>query len=169
MYVRVPRQPWADLRTHPGKLTIHPLAEDLDTLRNPSFLARRQQHLACEASTAFAVPTQPGIEAGIAAFQNEHYWYAFGVQRSGDRLVLLLRRHRGNDISVVATTDLPKSVRDLKLKISADGGSYAFAYDDGAGWQWLARNQDGTLLSTDVAGGFVGTVLGPYARQLGNR
>ena len=25
-------------------------------------------------------------------------------------------------------------------------------------------NEDGTLLSTDVAGGFIGSVIGPYAR-----
>ena len=28
----------------------------------------------------------------------------------------------------------------------------------------LRENEDGTMLSTDVAGGFVGAVLGPYAR-----
>jgi xylan 1,4-beta-xylosidase len=168
MFVRVPKTSWADLRTHPGKLTIHPLAEDLDTLRNPSFLARRQQHLAFEASTAFTVPAQPGTEAGIAAFQNEHYWYAFGVQRINGRLLLSLRRHRGNDVIVVATANLPNAVHDLTLKITADGGAYAFGYDDGSGLTWLAREQDGTTLSTDVAGGFVGTVVGPYARQLGN-
>lgn len=168
MYVRVPKQPWVDLRTHPGKLAIHPLAEDLDTLRNPSFLVRRQQHFAFEASTSLCVPTQAGIEAGIAAFQNEHDWYALGVRRAGDRLLLSLRRHRGDDVAVVATTDLPGIVHDLRLKISADGGAYTFGYDDGSGWKWLARNQDGTMLSTDVAGGFVGTVLGPYARRLGH-
>lgn len=166
MYARVPSQPWADLRTHPGKLTIHPLAEDLDTLRNPSFLARRQQHLAFDASTALTVPAHAGTEAGIAAFQNERYWYAFGVQRVGGHLLLSLRRHRGDGAAVIASIELPKSVRTLSLRISADAGAYAFGYDDGAGWKWLARNEDGTVLSTDVAGGFVGTVLGPYARQL---
>jgi hypothetical protein len=28
----------------------------------------------------------------------------------------------------------------------------------------LKRDDDATILSSDVAGGFVGTVLGPYAR-----
>ena len=50
-----------------------------------------------------------------------------------------------------------------------DAGVYGFAYDDGAGWTWLERHADGTVLSTDVAGGFIGTVLGPYARQLGSK
>lgn len=167
LFVRTPKQAWADLARHPGKLAIHPLAEDLDTLRNPSFLARRQQHVVFEASTSLSVPAEAGVEAGIAAFQNEHYWYAFGVQREGDHLLLSLRRHRGDDVVAVARTVLPASVGELKLKVTGDGGVYAFAYDDGSGWTWVERHADGTVLSTDVAGGFIGATIGPYARQLG--
>jgi alpha-N-arabinofuranosidase len=110
-----------------------------------------------------------GVEAGIAAFQNENYWYAFGVQREGDHLRLSLRRHRGGDKTVVDSTDLPAGVGELKLKISGDGKVYGFAYDDGSGWKWLQRDVDGTLLSTDVAGGFIGATVGPYARRLDNQ
>lgn len=168
MFVRTPKQAWADLHSHPGKLAIHPLAEDLDTLRNPSFLARRQQHLSFDASTSLAVPTQDGVEAGLAAFQNEHYWYTLGVRREGGQLLLALRRHRGDSTTVVATAALPARLDKLALKISGDGGEYAFAYDTGAGWVWLERHADGTVLSTDVAGGFIGATVGPYARRLGH-
>ncbi|WP_232823564.1 glycoside hydrolase family 43 protein [Dyella sp. C9] len=169
LFVRVPKQPWADLRSHPGKLAIHPLAEDLDTLRNPSFLARRQQNTQFEASTSFAVPVDRDVEAGIAAFQNEHYWYALGVRRDGGHLLLSLRRHRGGEVATVATAELPGTLHSLALMISGDGGVYGFAYDDGAGWTWLSRHEDGTVLSTDVAGGFIGAVVGPYARVLGGQ
>ncbi len=40
---RVLRHAWADLHKRPGMLAAHPLAEDLDTLRNPAFLGRRQR------------------------------------------------------------------------------------------------------------------------------
>jgi len=53
----------------------------------------------------------------------------------------------------------------LRLMINGDGARYSFSYDAGQGWQALQDNDDGSLLSTAVAGGFVGTVLGPYARQ----
>ena len=55
-------------RSRPGWLSIHPQRERLDTLRNPSFLARRQQHLVFEASTALELPAT-GVSAGLAAFQ----------------------------------------------------------------------------------------------------
>ena len=41
----------------------------------------------------------------------------------------------------------------------------AFFYDAGDGWRLFHDNDDASLLSTELAGGFVGTVLGPYARQ----
>ena len=63
-------------------LAVHPLAEDLDTLRNPAFLGRRQQHLRFEASTAMTPPAS-GVAAGLAAFQSEAYWYFLGVRDLG--------------------------------------------------------------------------------------
>ncbi|MEL1265443.1 glycoside hydrolase family 43 protein [Pseudoxanthomonas putridarboris] len=169
MFVRVPRQAWADLRGHPGRLAITPLAEGLDTLRNPSFLGRRQQHTAFEASTSFAVPRETRTEAGMAAFQNERHWFAFAARRTRDGVELSLQRRKGGEHATVASTPLPASTTHLQLKIAADGGAYAFGYDAGDGWTWLRQGEDGTLLSTDVAGGFVGAVVGPYARTLQDR
>ena len=53
----------------------------------------------------------------------------------------------------------------LKLRISANGASHSFFYDTGLGWKPLLENDDGSFLSTEIAGGFVGTVLRPFARQ----
>ncbi|WP_201312570.1 glycoside hydrolase family 43 protein [Dyella sp. EPa41] len=165
-FVRTPSTPWADLRSHPGQLAIEPQAQDLDTLHNPSFLARAQQHLAFDASTELVVPAQDGVEAGIAAFQNEHYWYAFGVHRAAGKYLLTVRLHRGAASELMGTAALDKAPAHLQLKISADAGRYDFAYNEGSGWKLLLRGADGSLLSTDVAGGFVGATLGPYARLL---
>ena len=163
MYVRVPKQPWADLTGHAGRLAMRPLAEGLDTLRNPAFLARRQQHTAFEASTALQVPVEAGIEAGIAAFQNETHWYFLGVRRKGQGMELFLEKSGSEGRRTVAVKTLPAS-DSLKLKIAGDAADYSFGFDAGKGWQWLKQNEDGTLLSTDVAGGFVGAVVGPHAR-----
>jgi beta-glucosidase len=166
MFVRVPKQPWADLKAEPGKLAIHPLADGLDTLRNPSFLARRQQHLAFEASTALMMPAQPDVAAGLAVFQNEKHWYFLGVRRKGRQAELFLEKDSGGQTATLAA----RTIRDaatLKLKVSVKGGAYSFAFDAGSGWQWLQRDDDGSMLSTDIAGGFVGATIGPYARAEG--
>lgn len=165
MYLRTPTQPWADLKTQPGWLAIRPLATGLDSPHNPAFLARRQQHLSFEASTALKPPAEPGVDAGIAAFQGSKYWYFLGARRIGDQLELFLEKDGGAQPRVIAHTRVAAPRDELKLKISGDRGVYSFAYDaDGKGWRWLKRDDDATILSTDVAGGFVGTVLGPYAR-----
>ncbi|HEX2083450.1 MAG TPA: glycoside hydrolase family 43 protein [Xanthomonadaceae bacterium] len=165
LFVRVPKRDWYDLAD--DRLAITPLGEGLETLRNPAFLARRQQHIAFEASTALRVPDEAGTEAGMAAFQNETHWYFLGARRRESAIELFLEKHDEAGRRIVATRTLPAS-DTLRLKIEGDGGEYTFGFDTGQGWQWLARNQDGTLLSTDVAGGFVGAVLGPHARIAAN-
>jgi alpha-N-arabinofuranosidase len=164
LHVRVPREPWADLRAKPGALTIHPRAETLDTLGNPSFLARRQQHTSFDASTALQLPPTGRIAAGIAAFQNENFWYFLGTRRTADGVQLFLERRDGKNTQTLVTTTLSDDA-PLKLKISAAGAAYSFSYETpDRRWRTLQANADGTLLSTDVAGGFVGAVVGPYAR-----
>ena len=167
MYVRVPKRQWVDLTGHAGRLAVSPLAEGLDTRRNPAFLARRQQHTSFEASTALQVPVEQGTEAGIAAFQNETHWYFLGVRRKGKQSELFLEKSDRAGRRIVATATLPAS-DSLKLKIAGDKADYSFGFDAGRGWQWLKQGEDGTLLSTDVAGGFIGAVVGPHARIASN-
>jgi xylan 1,4-beta-xylosidase len=164
LYVRVPGESWADLRAKPGTLTIHPRAESLDTPKNPSFLARRQQHTSFSASTAFELPQAGRIAAGIAAFQSEGYWYFLGARRTPAGVQLFLERRNGSSTETRATTTLPAHA-PLRLQIRANGPTYSFEYETpDQGWQTLLEREDGTLLSTDVAGGFVGAMVGPFAR-----
>ena len=50
----------------------------------------------------------------------------------------------------------------ITLTIRMTGGTMGFDYSVGGHVQTLADNIDATLLSTQKAGGFVGTVVGPY-------
>ena len=162
--VHVPKQQWFDTTSNPGSLTIRALKVNLDAMRNPSFLARRQEDLKFDASTELAPPTVPALSAGLAAFQNEKYWYFLGTRQAAGGLQVFLERSAGEERKNY-TSETLKPVEKLRLRISGDGGKYSFYYDAGAGWVPLRENDDGTILSTEIAGGFVGTVLGPYARQ----
>jgi beta-glucosidase len=160
LQVRVPRETWFDLRSKPGTLTIQPQTAPLDSTTNPSFLARRQQHLAFDASTSLMRPASTSITAGLAAFQSEKYWYFLGARGNE----LFLEKKSGTFVETIARAPLPVG-RQLKLRVSGDGRAYSFFFDaDGKGWQPLKQNEDGSILSTSVAGGFVGAVVGPYAR-----
>jgi alpha-N-arabinofuranosidase len=162
LQVHVPRHKWYELGN--GTLVIHPLSVKLDEKRNPSFYARRQAHQRFAASTELRPPKLPGTAAGLAAYQNESHWYFFGTRRVGGQLQIFLERDAGDSASPVSTVtvDAPET---LRLIINGNAGRYSFFYDAGAGWTLLHDNDDASILSTEVAGGFVGTVLGPYARQ----
>ena len=170
LQVRIPKAPWLDLQSRPGWLTIHALPASLDTLGNPSFLARRQQHMNFEASTALELPDGGGIAAGIAVFQNERYWYFLGARRRGGQLQIFLEKDTGYGAAVVATATSAAAapangIALTRFKVTAQARRYSFFYSTGSGeWQTLLQDDDGVFLSTDVAGGFTGTVLGPYAR-----
>ncbi len=162
--VHVPKVSWYDLETQGGKLTITPLATTLSQKANASFLARRQQHINFDASTSFELPDDEDLSAGLAAYQSEDYWYFLGARRDADQVKVFLEKTIGGKIEVIAEQRIP-SAQELKLKVSGEGRAYSFSYDaDGDGWKALKERDDGSILSTEVAGGFVGAVIGPYAR-----
>jgi xylan 1,4-beta-xylosidase len=162
LQIYVPRTPWFSLDD--GALAIKPQKANLDAKLNTSFLARRQQDKKFAASTELSVDLEPGVAAGLAAYQNHGHWYFLAARRTADGLAVFLERRAGQTTQIVATTRIPKPAT-LRFRIRADGKQYSFDYDAGKGWQALKENDDGSILSTRTAGGFVGTVLGPFARQ----
>ena len=169
-FLRTPHKTWFSLTEHPGALALQPGEESLSGSGNPSFLGHRQQHTRFIASTAIRLPAVAGQTAGLAAFQNESHNFFLGVRRHGPGLQVLLERSAGGDhggaSQTVARVDLPAPVPDLiYLKIEGDGRAYSFSYATRpSGWQVLKDREDGTILSTNVAGGFVGVYLGLFAR-----
>ncbi len=169
--MRTPRgQPWYDLTSHPGWLTRHARPEPLGGRGQPSFVGRRQQHATASASTVVAfAPTAPGDFAGLAAFQNETHYYALGIGLArGQRVVRVERKAGGapgarGDVLASARLGLPPGA-PVYLRIDASGREYGFFYAEKPGqWRQLVAGADGTILSTKVAGGFVGTFFGVFA------
>ena len=166
LQVRAPQRPWFDLQRQPGQLSITPAVTPLDGLSNPTYLGRRQQHLAFEASTAMHPPEDERVSGGLVAFQSEGYWYFFGCRRVGASVLIFLEKKSGAEVRQVATASV-KPASTIKLRIRAEGARYAFFYDvggEGNTWRPLVENDDGSILSTEVAGGFVGATVGPYGR-----
>ena len=163
---------WVQLRTvggdwyaaKSGALQIAPGINSLTTAARPTFLARRQQHMHFDATTRLHIPSSPDVSAGIAAFQNEKHWYALTAKREGKRVHLALSKAAGDAAQVIANTTA-NTAEAISLRISGDAGRYSFSFDAGNGWQTLKADDDATHLSTDVAGGFVGTMLGMYALE----
>ena len=171
MMMRNPRETWYDLASTPGALSLAARPVDLGDNANPSFLGRRQQHQFAMAETTMRwLPTKEGDRAGLAALQNDDWFYFLAVGLEAGRPVIELRRRAGPDEAaegvVIASAPLAEAADATRLRITARAGQYDFAYAGDAGdWITLARDVDGTILSTRTAGGFVGVTLGVHARS----
>lgn len=169
MRMRAQLAPWLDLTSEPGVLRLTPRAASIGGLAEPSFVARRQQHMNAEASTALRFIPRGDEEAGLVALQNDLFYFFLAVGEDDGRRVVRLRRRAGGsdpaDGAVIATGELPSAGSALVyLRVSAQGGRYSFAYATTPGaWIDLARDLDGRILSTRTAGSFVGAVFGLYA------
>jgi xylan 1,4-beta-xylosidase len=168
MTPRVPKSAWHRLRA--GTLELTPRAQRIGEKLQPSFIARRQQHLAMTASTSlrFAAPNA-GDKAGLAVYQDDAHYYFIGIVNDGGRRVLRVERRAGPgdpvDGAVLASAPLADDA-PVRLRIAARGGRYDFSYGtDAQNWTKLLGDADGTILSTRIAGGFVGAMIGPYAHS----
>ncbi len=168
--IRTPAAQWYDLSTNPGALTLHPRSVPLGVRGQPAFVGRRQQHAVMTATTAMHyVPSRPGDAAGLVAFQSDSFYYFLGeTLRDGKPVVRLVRRaaskDSGAEVTIAEAALASRGDGPLLLRIAARGGRYDFSYSEqGGAWRVLAHDVDGTILSTHIAGGFVGTIIGMYA------
>ncbi len=59
----------------------------------------------------------------------------------------------------------PYAGTSVRLRIVLRGAVCDFLYAGADGrWHMLAKDQDATILSTKTAGGFIGAMVGPFAR-----
>ena len=163
--LRAPSETWWQLDGGKGRLSLTPRAETLWGTSNPSFLARRVQHANFTATTAMEVPSAAGVSAGLAVFQGERFHYFLAASRDGDSVVLSVEKLSGGEPEKIGTAKLPKSAKDVQLRVDAKGPVCGFSYStDGKKWETLVAETDAKLLTTDVAGGFVGATVGMHAR-----
>ena len=149
---------------------INPFEANVKEVKPTSTLFYRQMHNTFSyAATLDYKPESEKDLAGIVALQSENANYVFGITKKGDDYILVLQRNfkqrfrREMDSKVIASTKIDIS-KPVRLQVSAKGDKYEFAYAvDGADFETLGGTVSGDILSTDVAGGFTGCLLGLYA------
>lgn len=162
---------WIGLRNPPkrfyrlkkGALLLTGAGQLGDRNAVPAFIARRQQHQnATVAVNVSFSPRKEGDRAGLVALQNDDDYVFFGVtQLEGKRAVALFTREGGHAEKLVASAPIPPGA--IRLSFRSQGAHLGFAYTVGGKKAELGSGIDASLLSTQKAGGFVGTVVGPYA------
>lgn len=151
-------------------LEITPFNTNIKERKPTSTLFHRQQHKTFSFSTT--LDYQPKSEkdmAGVTAYQNENSNYVFGITKKGKENYLVLQKNskpdrRGEIVSEIIANEPIDLNSPIDLKISAEGDKYQFSYAvNGSDFKTVGGTVSGDILSTDVAGGFTGALLGLYA------
>ncbi|WP_343525899.1 glycoside hydrolase family 43 protein [Sphingomonas sp.] len=166
--IRTPQSPF--YRVANGRLSLDGRAPLGDRSGVPAFVGRRQQHVVADVSTTVDfTPARDGARAGLAAIQNDYAYLFFGLTRiDGQPRIALYAREGKNTRDEAAPETLIASAPfrargPVTLTIYARGGTMSFDYQADGRTATLKSDVDVRFLSTAKAGGFVGTVVGPYA------
>lgn len=160
--LRGPREAFATA-TKDG-LAIAPFSTTINEVKPTSTLFYRQQHSNFTATVSLDyTPASAKDLAGIVCLQNETYHYVFGITKKGADHYLVLQRTENGESTTIASSKIETS-GPVQLQVSAKGDDYKFNYAEGKGdFKNLGGVVSGDILSTDVAGGFTGALIGLYA------
>lgn len=160
--VRAPKENFISLTKNGVK--INPFSTNIKAKAPVSALFHRQQHASFE--TTVSLDFKPKSEkdlAGITCYQNEKFNYVFGItKKDKDFYIVLERTEKGN--STLISSEKISLLKNIQLQVVANGDDYQFNYSlDGKNFSNLGGHVSGDILSTDVAGGFTGSLIGLYA------
>jgi alpha-N-arabinofuranosidase len=165
-FLRTPPDEFASLSARPGYVRLQVRPQKLSEQTNPSFIGRRQQHIHFYAQCAMEFTPQSEYEyAGLSLLQNNDFYYLFALTKRNEPVIQLIKRAQGIDVLLA---EQPVSSGQIYLKVEAHEQAYTFYY---AGqleeWKPLIEHVDGRILSTPVAGGFVGAYIAMAASSNG--
>lgn len=164
--LRTGSQAWYDIDAERSYASIKPLPVSLASKQRPAAMLYRQKHASFEAETLMRLPLPQQSSAGITAFQNETHHYYFGVENGAKGYVAFLEQANGGMPTRIESVDLPEGLGAITLGVEGAKGLISFFYTAGDGQkQYIAKNADARILSTEIAGGFVGAHIGLHARS----
>lgn len=162
-FLRNPIRAHYSLSERKGKLRISASKHTLNDLDAVSMVARRQTAHDFIAETALELAsTDQDAEAGITLFQNNTHHYDLLIRKKDAGYVVQLRVNVGS-LAYIAGEKAVSS-NQVNLKIVGTPQHYSFFIKDDKAKEYAALgNLDTRYLSTEVAGGFTGVMIGLYS------
>ncbi|HEY9153790.1 MAG TPA: glycoside hydrolase family 43 protein, partial [Opitutaceae bacterium] len=164
LMLRTPRETWWQIDPKQHCLWVTAQPEKLSGNGNPSYLARRIQHSNFVATVSVEPPVEPNVSAGLALFQGERFHYFLAVSKRADGLIIYIEQARDSEPKTLRSVQLPLTTKlELRATVHDASGEFSYRATNGS-WQTLLTNADAKLLTTEVAGGFVGATIGLHVR-----
>jgi alpha-N-arabinofuranosidase len=166
-YLRNPARENYSLTEKKGRLRISASPYTLDETEAVSSVLRRQtEHDFTAAASLEFESSAENEEAGITLIQNNTHHYDLLTKKVNGQYIVQLRVKVGS-LSCIAAEKQVKS-NNLKLKIEGAPLQYSFYFAEGDSEQYNELGKlDTRYLSTEVAGGFTGVMIGLYTSSNG--
>ncbi len=130
----------------------------LDVVDTPTFVGIRQRDFDMELETGVSIDAGEG---GISVYMCENEHYEIAIRKNAENYEAVLKLNIGNVKHIQSS--VPLTSGKAKLIIRADSQVYNFYVNDGIKETHLGCGLS-KYLSSEVAGGFTGVVLGLYAQ-----
>lgn len=142
----------------PDKLKLKGTEVTLDEADSPTFIGIRQKDFNAIISCDISIING---EAGITIYMDEHHHYDLAI-RNRDHGYEVIERVNIGDIKSIENAEELKSGNQVSLVIKASPTSYSFLVNT-EGKEILLGTVQSKYLSSEVAGGFTGVIIGLYA------
>lgn len=162
--LRGPRE--AFMETGKKGLEMEAFSTNITELKPTSTLFYRQMHRSFSFMTEMEYqPKKETDLAGITCYQNERFNYLFGITKKDGKDIILLQKTENGKSEILFSKNIELK-NPVALKVEAKGNSYEFSYALKASeFRVLGEAVSGDILSTNVAGGFTGAMIGLYATE----
>ncbi len=166
-YLRNPIRENYSLTEKKGYLRITSSPFTLNEIEAVSFVGRRQtEHLFTATTLLSFQPSGEDEEAGITLIQNNTHHYDLLLKKRGNRMLVQLQVHVGSLSYTVAEHVTPGN--QVLFRISGTPQQYTFYFADPKTQHYVELGKlDTRYLSTEVAEGFTGVMIGLYASSNG--
>lgn len=160
--MRGPRENFISISKNGVK--INPFETNIKALAPISALFHRLQHEDFEASVMLDFKPKSEKElAGITCYQSERFNYVFGITKKDKDYYIVLERTEKGESKLIASEKISLS-KSVTLQVIGEKDEHYFNYSlDGKNFKNLGGPVSGDILSTDVAGGFTGSLIGLYS------
>ncbi len=138
-------------------LTLKGTDITLDDVDSPTFIGIRQKDFVAEISCNINVTNG---EAGITLFMDENHHYDLAVRNIDNKYQVIKKLNIGDIKSIESVVDI-ENINNTKLVIDADNLYYNFYIERDGDRVELGKAQT-KYLSSEVAGGFTGVIIGLY-------
>ena len=160
--MRGPRESF--ITTAKNGVKVNPFETNIKALAPVSALFHRLQHEDFETSVTLDFKPKSEKElAGITCYQSETFNYVFGITKKNKDFYIVLERTEKGESKLIASEKIYLS-KPIKLQVVGEKDDLNFNYSlDGKTFKNLGGAVSGDILSTDVAGGFTGSLMGLYS------